>query len=70
VQAADAHLARDPVMAGLISDFGGPLAEDTAPRRPPDLYGALLRSITGQQLSIKAAQAIYGRLTARFGGRP
>jgi DNA-3-methyladenine glycosylase II len=29
-----------------------------------------VRAITGQQLSVKAAQAIYGRLTDRFGGRP
>ena len=27
-------------------------------------------SITGQQLSVHAARAIYGRLTDRFGGRP
>jgi DNA-3-methyladenine glycosylase II len=55
-------------MAGLINDFGGPLAEDSE-RRPAEVYSALLRSITGQQLSVKATQAIYGRLTARFGGR-
>jgi DNA-3-methyladenine glycosylase II len=54
-------------MAGLIA-AGGPIAHDSR-GRPPDLYGALLRSITGQQLSVKAAQAIYGRLIARFGGR-
>jgi DNA-3-methyladenine glycosylase II len=35
-----------------------------------DHYGALVRSIAGQQLSVLAARAIYGRLTARFGGRP
>jgi len=29
-----------------------------------------VRSITGQQLSVLAARAIYGRLTARFGDRP
>ena len=57
-------------MAGLIEDFGGPLAEDRVPRRPPDVYGALLRSITGQQLSVKAAQAIFGRLIERFDGKP
>jgi DNA-3-methyladenine glycosylase II len=34
-----------------------------------DHYGALVRSITGQQLSVLAARAIYGRLTARFDGR-
>jgi DNA-3-methyladenine glycosylase II len=56
-------------MAGLIIEFGGPLSEETR-ERPRDVYGALLRSITGQQLSVKAADAIYGRLIARFGGTP
>ena len=70
MEAADAHLAKDPVMAGLIEEFGGPLSVEADSRgRPADLYGALLRSITGQQLSVKAARAIYGRLTERFGGR-
>jgi DNA-3-methyladenine glycosylase II len=54
-------------MAGLIERFGGPLPVEQEPRT--DLYGALLRSITGQQLSVKAAAAIHGRLVARFGGR-
>ena len=43
------------------------------PRRgldPEDHYGALVRSIVGQQLSTKAARSIYTRLTDRFGGRP
>jgi DNA-3-methyladenine glycosylase II len=67
---ADAHLAKDPVLARLISDQGGPLPEQPDfPGRPTDVYGALLRAITGQQLSVKAAQAIYGRLLARFDGR-
>ncbi len=57
-------------MARLIEDFGGPLPLEPDSRgRPADLYGALLRSITGQQLSVKAARAIYGRLIERFGGR-
>ena len=29
-----------------------------------------MRAIAGQQLSVKAARAIYGRLTDRFDGRP
>ncbi|MEN3285119.1 MAG: DNA-3-methyladenine glycosylase [Solirubrobacteraceae bacterium] len=33
-------------------------------------YTALVRSIVGQQLSTRSAQAIYGRLLARFGGEP
>jgi DNA-3-methyladenine glycosylase II len=71
LQPADAHLSQDPVLEHLIEDFGGPLPLEPDSRgRPPDLYGALLRSITGQQLSVKAARAIHGRLTERFGSRP
>jgi DNA-3-methyladenine glycosylase II len=54
------------VMAKLVETYA-------APERPElrgDVYGALLRAIVGQQLSVKAAQAIYGRLLERFGGRP
>jgi DNA-3-methyladenine glycosylase II len=69
MNAADAHLAQDPVLARLIAEQGGPLPPDDGPPPAPDVYGALLRAITGQQLSVKAAQAIHGRLLARFGGR-
>jgi DNA-3-methyladenine glycosylase II len=55
-------------MAGLIARFG-PI-DDGTPPPPPELYGALLRAITGQQLSVRAARTIYGRLVERFGGRP
>jgi len=66
-----AHLsAADPVLAGLIA-AAGPLANTREGRPDPDdHYGALVRAIVGQQLSVLAARAIYGRLTARFGGRP
>jgi DNA-3-methyladenine glycosylase II len=61
------------VLAALI-DVVGPLADarDGSGRAgigSNDHYGALVRSITGQQLSVLAARAIYGRLTARFDGR-
>jgi DNA-3-methyladenine glycosylase II len=58
------------VLAALI-DAVGPLG-DARRGRPErdDHYGALVRTITGQQLSVLAARAIYGRLTARFGDRP
>jgi DNA-3-methyladenine glycosylase II len=64
------HLrAADPILAGLI-DAVGPLDDPRAGRPDPDdHYGALVRSITGQQLSVAAARTIYGRLTARFEGR-
>ncbi|MHB8240564.1 MAG: DNA-3-methyladenine glycosylase family protein [Solirubrobacteraceae bacterium] len=66
-----AHLsASDPVLARLIEEIG-PLKDAREGRPDPDdHYGALVRSITGQQLSVLAARAIYGRLTARFGDRP
>jgi DNA-3-methyladenine glycosylase II len=66
-----AHLrAADPVLAELMAAVGRlPDARGGRPDRD-DHYGALVRSITGQQLSVKAARAIYGRLTERFGGRP
>jgi DNA-3-methyladenine glycosylase II len=65
------HLrAGDPVMAVLIEEIG-PLGDFREGRPDPrDHYGALVRSIVGQQLSVQAARAIYGRLTERFGGRP
>jgi DNA-3-methyladenine glycosylase II len=66
--AADKHLrAADPVIAGLIDRDGGPLPHDaTVRRRPYGYYGALVRAIAGQQLSVKAAQAIWNRLLVRF----
>jgi DNA-3-methyladenine glycosylase II len=65
-----AHLRRsDPVLAQLIADTG-PLGNSRDGRPDRDAhYGALVRTITGQQLSVLAARAIYGRLTDRFGGR-
>jgi DNA-3-methyladenine glycosylase II len=66
---ADAHLHRsDPVMARLI-DEGGPLPAVMDRRgRPDDAYGVLMRAIAGQQLSVKAAAAIWRKLLDRFGG--
>jgi len=58
------------VLAEVIALVGRlPDARDGRPDRD-DHYGALVRAIAGQQLSVKAARAIYGRLTARFDGRP
>ncbi len=62
--------APTPCSAALIdADRPAPrLARRAGPDRD-DHYGALVRTITGQQLSVLAARAIYGRLTDRFGGR-
>jgi len=62
------------VLAALIESVG-PLGDprDGRGRAGPssnDHYGALVRTIVGQQLSVLAARAIYGRLIERFGGRP
>jgi DNA-3-methyladenine glycosylase II len=58
------------VLAALIASVG-PLGDARAGRPDrEDHYGALVRAIVGQQLSVLAARAIYGRLTDRFGGRP
>lgn len=69
---AVAHLRRsDPVMADIIRRVGpcelGSRTDRGGPAR--DHYGALLRGIVGQQLSVLAARSIYSRLTDRFGGR-
>jgi DNA-3-methyladenine glycosylase II len=64
------HLrAADDTLRRII-DERGPLDHEARMRgRPTDPYGALLRSIVGQQLSTKAARSIYTRLTEQFGGR-
>jgi DNA-3-methyladenine glycosylase II len=71
IRKATEHLrASDPVLAGVIDRVGKlPTARQGRPELD-DHYGALVRTIVGQQLSVLAARAIYGRLTERFGGRP
>ena len=66
-----AHLASaDKVMAGLIAEIGPMSIERRRRGRPKgDAYGALLRAIVGQQLSVKAAATIFDRVLALFGGR-
>jgi DNA-3-methyladenine glycosylase II len=61
--------AADPVLAKVIDEVGTDGPGDLGVGRFGDHYGALVRSIVGQQLSTRSAQAIYGRLTDRFGGR-
>jgi DNA-3-methyladenine glycosylase II len=62
--------ASDPVLAGVIDSVGKLPSARAGRPAPGDHYGALVRAIVGQQLSVLAARAIYGRLTDRFGGRP
>jgi DNA-3-methyladenine glycosylase II len=58
----------DPVMARLIDEHATVVRRDLRGERRGDAYGALLRSIVGQQLSTKAASTIYGRMIEIFGG--
>lgn len=63
----------DPVMARLIETVPKEFVEVDDPDNPSSYssrshYGALLRAITGQQLSVKAAAAIHGRVLGFFGG--
>jgi DNA-3-methyladenine glycosylase II len=63
----------DPVLAGVIETVGS-LGDPRAGRGRAgtgsnDHYGALVRAIAGQQLSVLAARSIYNRLTSRFDGR-
>ena len=60
--------AADPVMERLVDEHGAIIRKDLKQERPGDAYGALLRSIVGQQLSTKAASTIYGRMLELFGG--
>ena len=67
-KAVGALRAADEVMARLIDEHGALVRRDLKNERPGDAYGALLRSIVGQQLSTKAARTIYGRMLELFDG--
>lgn len=69
-QAARALAAADPVLAQVIERVGLDGIGDRRRGRPEGHYGVLVRTITGQQLSTKAAQAIWQRLITRYDGRP
>jgi DNA-3-methyladenine glycosylase II len=58
----------DPVMGRLIEEHGRLVRRELKEEPRGDAYGALLRSIVGQQLSTKAAATIYGRMLELFGG--
>ena len=62
--------ASDPVLAQLVERFGE-LSFETRRRgrARTDSYGTLLRSVVGQQVSTKAAAAIYDRVLAVFDGK-
>ena len=61
-------LGADPVMAKLVEAHGKLDEQERSRGRPAEAYGALVRSIVGQQLSTKAARTIYERLTGLYKG--
>jgi DNA-3-methyladenine glycosylase II len=64
------HLRSSDDTLARVIDERGPLDLDARVRgRPADAYGALLRAIVGQQLSVAAARTIYERFTGLFDGR-
>jgi len=65
----DHLLIADPVIGAIVEAHGRLDREERRRGRPADAYGALLRSIVGQQLSTKAARTIYGRLAGLYGDR-
>jgi DNA-3-methyladenine glycosylase II len=63
--------AADPVLGRLIEAVGDEPPPPRPDRPPPGAhYASLVRTIAGQQLSVRAAQAIWTKLLARFDGRP
>jgi DNA-3-methyladenine glycosylase II len=56
---------KDRVMLDLFHRFGIPQSGIQA-----DIFNALIRSIVGQQLSVKAAQTIYSRFRKLIEGEP
>ena len=67
-EAMEHLMAADPVMERIITTHGALDLEERRRGRPDDSYGALVRSITGQQLSVKAARTIYERVCDLYGG--
>ena len=70
--AASAHLrAADPVLRELIDRLGElpPRAAPVSRPTPGEHYAGLVRTIVGQQLSTRAAAAIWQRLLGHFDGR-
>ncbi|MBJ7470982.1 MAG: DNA-3-methyladenine glycosylase 2 family protein [Solirubrobacteraceae bacterium] len=61
----------DPAFASALARWGAP-PEIPGPGRleHPTRFSALSRSIMGQQLSVKAARTIHGRVVELLGGHP
>ena len=66
-----AHLrGADPVLAGVIDAHAGFDPRGWLRELPAmDSFGALIFMVTGQQLSVRSAARILGRIQDLFGGR-
>lgn len=62
-EATAALSAEDAVMSGIIDSYQGETLEGKG-----DPFLTLARAIVGQQISVKAADAVWGRLEAGLGG--
>ncbi|QIL75411.1 DNA-3-methyladenine glycosylase family protein [Hymenobacter sp. HDW8] len=60
-EAAVAHLRRDPILATIIDG-----CRPVEPRPHEDIYLALIKAIVSQQISTKAAAAIWKKVEALF----
>lgn len=58
------HLAKDPVMAQIMKEVRLPKINPA-----PNVFNALLSSITSQQLSTTVAAVIYDRVKKLYGGK-
>lgn len=61
-QAGQELSVADPVLGGIISQYQGEILEGKA-----DAFHTLARAIVGQQISVKAADAVWNRLETFFG---
>jgi len=64
-EAALEHLSKDPILKTVMATTTPKIART----ENPDVYLDLLRSINGQQLSVKAAATIHGRFLDLFDNR-
>ncbi|MDO9356213.1 MAG: DNA-3-methyladenine glycosylase 2 family protein [Solirubrobacteraceae bacterium] len=63
--------AIDPAFAAALEKWGPPHPRDPADAATPNArFAALTRSIMGQQLSVKAARTIHGRVVDLLGASP
>lgn len=60
-QEAIAHLLKDEVMARLIASF-----PDEVLKNHGNAFHTLMRAVVGQQISVKAAEAVWQRLEAQI----